>query len=361
MSDTPILVISDTHFGFEHRSQDSFQHFMEYVTSWVQERTKKIEETDETLDAPQKIIILGDFIDLWVSKDSNSLRPYQESFNIVNSLIALGCEIVYVVGNHDDIVRRFYVGQHILPNWAQVYGDRYPDAKIDGKWQGRIGNKTYLFLHGHQFSFFRNQSVLRLGDFVGSAAAASLGFWKFKWLGALVFLLTLAIVASAFFPNSLFTVLSDLTASLSTQLGVGWTLIGGLILGFLASLGVLWLFGSLMIVYSDLYRHPGHTLNRYLKLRIPWQTIYKVIRSRGFKREELTIDADVVVFGHTHYPEMYTPKNRRIERLINTGSWIEQIAPNDNYDTFVYIDENRGRLYKWCGGDVQELQRWSNR
>jgi metallophosphoesterase superfamily enzyme len=71
MSDTPILVISDTHFGFEDRSQDSFQHFMEYVTSWVHEGTKKIEETDETLDAPQKIIILGDFIDLWVSRDHN--------------------------------------------------------------------------------------------------------------------------------------------------------------------------------------------------------------------------------------------------------------------------------------------------
>lgn len=138
-------------------------------------------------------------------------------------------------------------------------------------------------------------------------------------------------------------------------------LIGGLVLGLLASLGVLWLFGSLMRVYYDLYRHPGHAPNKYLKLRIPRQTIRDVIRSRGFKREEPYIDADVVVFGHTHYPDMYTPENRRIERLVNTGSWVEQIPPNDDYDTFVYIDKSRGRLYKWRPDDVQELQRWSNR
>lgn len=39
-----------------------------------------------------------------MSRDKNTVRPFKESFNVVKSLIALNREIMYVAGNHDDIV-----------------------------------------------------------------------------------------------------------------------------------------------------------------------------------------------------------------------------------------------------------------
>ena len=369
----PILAVSDTHFGFEDESEARFLGFLEYLTRWVQDGTTSIEKTGEELDAPRKIILLGDFIDLWVSRDPNLTRPYMESFSVVSSLIALGREIVYVVGNHDGLMR-FYNGQNLLCNHARVYGERYPETLVNGKWQGvQIGNKKYLFLHGHQFSLFRNKSVLRLGNFAGAAAAAAEGFWGFRWLGGVACVLTAAVVVSAFSPTPLFPALSGLTTSFGDRFGAGATLVFGLILGVLASLGLLWICGVLMSVVYALFTHPGGApKNKYaifqklldlVKRNLPRFPVGTIVRSRGFKQKEPFIDADIVVFGHTHNPGVCTfgdqQQSRRIKQLVNTGSWIEQ-QTDDNYNTFVYLDNSRGRLYKWRNGDVTELARWSN-
>jgi predicted phosphodiesterase len=184
MSDGPILVISDTHFGFETESAARFKRFLMYLTNSVQsgrlivktsnEQSDEVAKTvlsEESLEAPQKIILLGDILDLWISRDSNTLRPYQESFNIFNSLIALNVEIVYLFGNHDCIMWE-YKGKHSLPGGAffTVYRFGYPNKKgSDGRWKGeKIGERTYFFLHGHQFDlFFRHESVLLFGNFMG--------------------------------------------------------------------------------------------------------------------------------------------------------------------------------------------------
>jgi UDP-2,3-diacylglucosamine pyrophosphatase LpxH len=350
MSDSPILVISDMHLGFEDESADRFQNFItRCLTSWVHRGQTTIERTGETLDAPRKIILLGDFIDLWVSRDDNTVRPYKESFGVVNSLNALNREIVYVAGNHDCIAGTFYAKKNSLPDWGYVF-HRYPEPPVDGRWKGeKIGEMTYFFLHGHQFDVFRYKSVLRLSNFVGSAAAAAEGFWKFKWLGALVFLCTLGVVASALFPNPLFTVLSGLTASLNTWLGAGLMLIIGVVLGLLVSLGVLWLFGRFFWVYYDLYRHPGHTPKNRFNLKMPLETLQQVIKSTGFKREQQRIDANVIVFGHTHNPGMCRFQSGPNKFLVNSGSWILQSGNEDDphTDTFVYIDDSGPRLLKW--------------
>lgn len=346
----PILVVSDTHFGFEDASARRFQRFLRYLTIWVRTGRKTIENTNETLDAPQKIILLGDFIDLWVGRDSNAVRPYQESFNIVNSLNALHREIVYVAGNHDNIMRHFYAKKYLLPGWGHVF-HRYPEPPENGRCAGeKIGNKTYLFLHGHQFDLFRNKSVLRVANFVGSAATAAEGFWLFKWLGGVVFLATVAVIASAFLANSIFTPLSGVITTLYSRLGVGLMLFGGLVVAVVLTLGILWLFGMAMWLYYDLCRHPGHTPKNRCSLKLPLETLQQVIKSRGFKREQRRIDADVIVFGHTHNPGMCRFQSGPNEKLlVNSGSWILQSGNQDDphTDTFVYIDDSGPRLLKW--------------
>jgi hypothetical protein len=64
---------------------------MVYVTRWA--RDGAVTVGDVELAAPHKVVLIGDFIDLWVSRDNNTIRPYQETFDIVNSRIALRREL----------------------------------------------------------------------------------------------------------------------------------------------------------------------------------------------------------------------------------------------------------------------------
>jgi len=128
MSDGPVLAISDVHFGFKDDSAVRFKAFVEYLTDWVNYKETAIktgETTTETLAAPQKIILIGDIFDLWVSRDPNGVRPYLESFNPLSALIALNVEIAYVAGNHDGIMR-MCEGTH-QPYFSETPATVYPD------------------------------------------------------------------------------------------------------------------------------------------------------------------------------------------------------------------------------------------
>jgi UDP-2,3-diacylglucosamine pyrophosphatase LpxH len=358
MSDGPVLVVSDTHLGFQSASAERFRRFVQYLTKWVQDGETTIEKMDKPLIAPQKIILLGDFLDLLISRDPNIVRPHQESFDIVNSLVALGREIVYVVGNHDDAMRS-YAGSHTFHNW-RVYKDRYPETCVNGKWQGvPIGDKTYLFLHGHQFDIFGYESVIHFSNFIGSATIAAQGFRKFTYLGGVVFALSFFTALLAFFPSALPSASSamfDLADSLYTQLGAGVVVLGGwLLLVPIVFLGILWLFGVLMTKYYDLFRRPRcmQFLNWTWRLR---RSTRGVIRSYSFKRKEPKIDADVLIFGHNHDPDICIREDRRITQLVNAGSWVVQCDGSN--DTFVYIDDTGPRLFQWqdSSGKVAEFK-----
>ncbi len=382
MCASPILVISDTHFGFETESAVRFQHFMTYLTNAVQsgrmiikkshEQSDELAETtlsEEALEAPQKIVLLGDIIDLWISRDKNTLRPYKESFNIFNSLIALNREIVWLLGNHEGIMDN-YEGTYHLPEGASftVYHGHYPYEKEDGRCKGeQIGERSYFFLHGHQFDLvFRHGRMLRLGNFVGFSSATAGGFLWFKLLGAIAFFLTIGVVFSAFVWNWLPSLLSGLIDKLEP-----WPPLAGFLLlllwlvGAIAFLGLLWPFNFLARWYYNDSLHPGHTRKgaKKEKKKSPsplWKKIHKSIGNYYFSRKEQHIDADVIISGHTHEPyiEPYTSKNGQKKLHVNSGSWIVQ---RDNiHDTFVYIDDNGVRLLKWHDDSGCVSQRMSS-
>jgi UDP-2,3-diacylglucosamine pyrophosphatase LpxH len=377
MSDSPILVISDTHFGFEDESAVRFQRFMTHLTNWVRRGRMTINTSLELLDkvpqkelrgksiiAPQKIILLGDMLDLWISRDSNTLRPFQESFDIVNSLIALNREIVYLLGNHDGIMEN-YEGEHHLPGGKTLTVSRYgypnengSDKRCKGE---KIGKRTYFFIHGHQFDpIFSHQSMLRFGNFMGFSSATAGGFLWFKLLGAIVFLLAVGVVFSAFFRNWLPSLLSG-----SIELLEPWPPLAGFMLfllwlvGAIAFLGILWLFNVLARWYYNYSLHPWH-IRKGKNNKDTAPTFREMIRQRigtaRFDRVARRIDADVLVVGHTHVPDIYTPEHWPEKLVVNSGSWIVQ--GDDPHDTFVYIDEKGARLLQWNdeGSYVSELK-----
>ena len=75
-----------------------------------------------------------------------------------------------------------------------------------------------------------------------------------------------------------------------------------------------------------------------------------------FNWKKRDIDADVIVFGHTHYPEVNKPKKGRIKLLVNTGSWIKQTNDQIQFDTFAYINDREPRLFRWLAPcEIREL------
>lgn len=87
---------------------------------------------------------------------------FRDGFNSFKSLFAFFPKIVYVAGNHDNVIGDL-TGKYVLENGSRllVFPDHYPgyrSAKPGKKYKGtQIGEKTYFFLHGHQFDFFRSQ------------------------------------------------------------------------------------------------------------------------------------------------------------------------------------------------------------
>ncbi|MGZ4908366.1 MAG: metallophosphoesterase [Halobacteriota archaeon] len=367
MSGCPVLVISDTHFGFEDESEVRFQHFMTYLTDAVhsgrmviksrQELSSEIPRKalrKESLEAPHKIILLGDILDLLVSRDSNTVRPFWESFNPINSLISLNKELVYISGNHDAVVGNNYKGRkYPLKGNAtlRVYLDQYPAKDPHGRWLGvQIGKSKYVFAHGHQFDFFfGNPSVMRFANFAGFSSAAAANLKWFRRLGAFAFALALGVVISAFLYNWLPSLLAQLIPMLEQHpLLSGFVLLGWWFFGAIAFLGVFWAFILAAQSWYNYSRHPGHTQGgRYEKL-LPVRSrrsIRQIIGTLGFWWQKRKIDADVVVFGHTHDPEIYASKHASVKLLVNAGSWIVQ--RDLTHDTFVYIDESGPRLLQW--------------
>ena len=57
------------------------------------------------------------------------------------------------------------------------------------------------------------------------------------------------------------------------------------------------------------------------------------------------IDADVIVFGHTHNAGTYYKEDEK-RLFVNTGCWVEECA-EEKRNTFLYIDAEAPYLLKW--------------
>jgi predicted phosphodiesterase len=115
-----------------------------------------------------------------------------------------------------------------------------------------------------------------------------------------------------------------------------------LLWGFFVFLGVLWVFGALTFLYYEYTHHPGQI--RYRKKSTQQINVQQLIDKHYYKGEKDTIDADVIVFGHTHVPEISRAEDNGTNKtFVNSGSWIEYQPPRQ-FDTFIYIDRDRSLL-----------------
>ncbi|MBU7015106.1 MAG: metallophosphoesterase [Theionarchaea archaeon] len=181
-----ILVLADTHFGLMkgkiNMSMPGYlAEFLEWVGSLEREKIAvkvidgEIKEENirvKIISPPEKIIFLGDMLELWDSKNETVSASI---LTLLSNLTKTKAEKIYVLGNHDDILRRIvletsrageYLNYPLGESILKVFPDRYPPV-IPGMESAAVlpsGEEKYIFVHGHQFDrdFTRSLSIYKV-------------------------------------------------------------------------------------------------------------------------------------------------------------------------------------------------------
>ena len=167
-----IIVIADTHFGLKKGKTNMgmpgyLAQFLEWVNNLDKEPPLQVVEGSireeniklKNISPPEKIIFLGDMLELWDSEDETLAA---NMLTLLSTLSNVNAEKIYVLGNHDDILTRAvlknpHTGEYMdypLGNSSlKVFPDRYPPVTSSKKAPAVLtyGNENYIFVHGHQF------------------------------------------------------------------------------------------------------------------------------------------------------------------------------------------------------------------
>ena len=138
--DVDVVVISDTHLGTYGCQAKELFTYLKSVS-------------------PKTLIINGDFIDIWQFSKSYFPKYHLKVIKKIIDLASKGTEVVYVLGNHDEFLRRFAdtsFGNIELTNkkimtldgkkaWF-FHGDVFDASVQHSKWIAKLGGIGYDFL-----------------------------------------------------------------------------------------------------------------------------------------------------------------------------------------------------------------------
>jgi predicted phosphodiesterase len=203
-----VVIVSDLHLG-GNEDHGTMARFCRFLDALNLADTRPIPITDPEkpfrpdlqvddlseqkkpgqLYKPEKIILLGDFLECWDSRDQNRQNVLFDALFPLIRLRDMDLETVYVTGNHDedlqdliasgacllqecgDTARGFWnakikalfedqdAGKELHGveiHWSDthslhLHGRAYAPPLSDGKHGIKKGGITYSFLHGHQF------------------------------------------------------------------------------------------------------------------------------------------------------------------------------------------------------------------
>lgn len=334
-----IIVIADTHLGLKistwnflglRNTLSCEPKILSGFLNWLKELEEKgstkirLSDTEEKLLVPpSELILLGDILELW-DASNRSIEYCSKDFNDVIS--DLKCEKIYLLGNHDDILEE--VSGHFPSGSStiKIISGTYPEQSERTSFKV-VGEKKYLFLHGHQFdSMFKYSGPLwKLLSYLRDGAEA---FGSFSWILVGLFVVCMLLCLFPQFQiNKLFLLL--LGALTIPRLGVSifrpiWTQASG-----------------------KRYDRKG-SVKGFYKF---WKNYTK----------DVDDSADVnIVHGHTHLIDLISPEE--IENivgktdwkvratLINIPSWVwdeKDIYQDLLFAVFLYIDDQHAYFFGW--------------
>ncbi len=336
------IIVSDVHLGGKCNHKE-FCEFLEWINSLANQRKAiKCEDKEVLIKNPDKIILLGDILELWDPREGDRDYVIKDCLRTFTMLSSIACDKIYVVGNHDDSLRELdtKIDCEILPNGTKfdIYNRHYPekDEKTGNAGGLEIGNSSYFFLHGHQFD--KEQAILSyVSNLIGQSwnplgwfqDLFNITFTKKNW--RINFVIFLALLLGEW----------HFRWTVSLQPGFWSTLGWATITGFFALSSIP---GVVAKTQSKIY-----SLTKPID-----KTAEQVIEDEYYKEKKDTIDADFVVFGHTHFASSCELKSKKGKKLfINSGCWTgkdDNINGKMRYtNTFIYIDEGGAYIMKWLG------------
>jgi UDP-2,3-diacylglucosamine pyrophosphatase LpxH len=355
----PVIVVSDLHIDGKSSHCDDFRDFLEWLNTLSDEGTSlNCNGNKVDIKKPGTIVLLGDILELWDPEEDDRNYVISDVLTTISILNSIDCDIIYVIGNHDEdlldlkkVWRKKGV-EHINNGKGtfKLFYRSYPKTNKRTEIKGiTIGEKKYAFLHGHQFDRF--QVFYKLSRFLSIKLNKQVRIDPIDWfqdLANVSFTKNIGLKLNG--PTLIFCILLVLYG----LVGYYWfkdTPIG-------SGLGILWIVISSFFVLTILPKVVTF-LNTEIWRRIPGTIVKKckpieeVIKNRYNAKKGGKIDADIIVFGHTHNAGYYQKEPKKDEKMfINTGCWVklsknciekEKATPN----TFLYIDTEALYLLKW--------------
>lgn len=135
-----IVVISDVHLGTNGCHAKKLLNYLNCIT-------------------PKKLILNGDIIDAWQFNKQYFPKQHLKVIKKIMDMAADGVEVIYITGNHDDILRKFsgknignisIVDKKVLTidgkeAWF-FHGDVFDMSIQNAKWLARLGSYGYKIL-----------------------------------------------------------------------------------------------------------------------------------------------------------------------------------------------------------------------
>ena len=140
--DYKTIVLSDVHLGTKHCQADRVNFFLKHTTS-------------------ERLILNGDIIDGWSLKRQGGWKNEHTRFIriVLKRMEKKNTEVIYVRGNHDDILERFlpmsfgslsvvdeYVHKTEKGRYLVVHGDVFDSVTQNTKWIAILGDVGYQLL-----------------------------------------------------------------------------------------------------------------------------------------------------------------------------------------------------------------------
>jgi len=135
-----IVVISDLHLGTYGCHADELLRYLKSIH-------------------PKKLVLNGDIIDIWQFSKRYWPKSHMKVIKHILGMIAKGVEVVYITGNHDEMLRKFVgfkLGSFCIENkivlelegkraWC-FHGDVFDISMQHSKWLAKLGSEGYDLL-----------------------------------------------------------------------------------------------------------------------------------------------------------------------------------------------------------------------
>jgi len=289
-----VLIISDLHIGDKKNQDDffssnGFYDFTSFIAKYIMVNRKEI----------SKIILNGDFFELWQSELANAFQEYNRLFQMFSIISLEGIEIIYIPGNHDSVPfakMSYDSAKYNIP--MNFYGinlvDTYDKCEETGLLFPYYSDGFIWVEHGHRFDEYnRDTSISSTGEKV----AGLIG--DLENIG-----------------------LKDIDKELEDKYLKNY---------YIAREEAKNNNTSLVLELLKAFTSPRKNTDAYKKFRE---------ESFKFAENKLSKDKKIIVIGHTHHPELEIQDNIT---YVNDGCWVSSPQSFCLYDE----EDHSVELYKW--------------